>query len=132
MIRNMLILTLASAAAAFAPSGGCPTLNRAAPRAACGLRMQASTPAVDMLTCARFAKLDNEGSIDVNELTMICKDVSAWRVSTATSSRWPSTCELARHDRIMARADLDDNVKLLLSNPKTRSLRVDMDRMGGE
>ena len=90
MFRNVLILSLASAAAAFAPSGGLPSLHRAAPRAACGLRMQAKSPP-DMvrLTPALFAKLDADGSgtIDVNELKLVAKDV----------------------DEIMARADLDGN-----------------------
>jgi hypothetical protein len=75
MFRSVIILGLASAAAAFAPSGGLHTLARAAPRAACaqrGMRMQASTSTTVLgkLTPALFAKLDADGSgsIDTTEL----------------------------------------------------------------
>ncbi|KAJ1473721.1 light harvesting complex protein [Baffinella frigidus] len=92
MFRNVLILGLASTAAAFAPSGGLPSLRRAAPRATCGLRMQEAGSVMDKLTPALFAKLDvdGSGSIDANELKMAlgdAKDVAA----------------------IMARADMDGN-----------------------
>ena len=81
MLRNVLLLSLASAAAAFAPSGGILSLRRAPQRAACGLRMQASAPAVKM-THGWFTQLGDDGSgrIDVNELKMAlgdAKDVSA-------------------------------------------------------
>jgi len=92
MFRSVLLLGLASAAAAFAPSGGLHTLRRAAPRAACGMRMQASTTVLGKLTPALFAKLDVDasGSIDTNELKAAlgdAKDVT----------------------EIMARADMDGN-----------------------
>lgn len=76
MFRNVIILGLASAAAAFAPSGGLPTLRRAAPRAACGMRMQASTNVMGKLTPALFAKLDidGSGSIDAAELKLALGD----------------------------------------------------------
>ncbi|KAJ1485043.1 hypothetical protein T484DRAFT_1946402 [Baffinella frigidus] len=113
---SFFILGLASAAAAFAPSGGLPSLHSDAPRAACALRMQASTPTTDKLTSALFAKLDTDGSgtIDDNELMVACLD--------------------GHLELTMACLDghLDpDNRKLLPSdakkrslNPKKRSMRV--------
>ena len=107
MIRNVLILGLASAVTAFVPSGSVPTLHNDPSRAACGLRMQANTPTEDQLTSALFAKLDidGSGSIDSNELKMACLD--------------------GRLELTMACLDghlEPDNVKLLLSNPKKRAL----------
>jgi len=107
MIRNVLILGLATAATAFAPLGGLPTLHSNAPRAACGLRMQATAPTEDKLTSALFAKLDidGSGSIDSNELKMACLD--------------------GHLELTMACLDghlEPDNVKLLLSHPQKRAL----------
>ena len=78
MFRNVLLLSLASAAAAFAPSGGILSLRRAPQRAACGLRMQASPPARVKMTHGWFTQLDIDGSgrIDVNEPRSIIADTS--------------------------------------------------------
>ena len=114
MLRNVLILGIASFASAFAPSGVQLNLRSAAPRAACGLQMQASTPATDKLTSSLFAKLDvdGSGSIDASELKTACLD--------------------GHLELTMACLDgylQPDNVKLL-SGPKKRSRRVDMDGLG--
>jgi hypothetical protein len=114
MFRNALIIGLASSAAAFAPSGVQLNLRSTAPRAACGLQMQTSAQGTDKLTSALFAKLDidGSGSIDASELKTACLD--------------------GHLELTMACLDgylQPDNVKLL-SGPKKRSRRVDMDGLG--
>ena len=120
MFRKIVLLSLASAAAAFAPSGSLPSLRRAPQRAACGLRMQASPPARVKMTHGWFTQLgavDGSGRIDVNEPKMAlddAKDLSAMMSSIART--WTDRADLdgkgeidyAECERLMSLYKLSD------------------------
>jgi hypothetical protein len=110
MFRSVLILGLAGAAAAFAPSGGLTSFHRAAPRAACGLRMQESNAQVK-LTPALFAKLDvdGSGSIDANELKLAlgdAKDVDAFMARADKDGN--GSIDYAEYERLMSMDQFSD------------------------
>ena len=110
MFRNVLLLGLAGAAAAFAPSGGLPSLRRAAPRATCSLRMQQENVSVK-LTPALFAKLDvdGSGSIDANELKLALgdsKDVAAFMARADKDGN--GEIDYAEYERLMAMDKFSD------------------------
>jgi len=116
MFRNVLLAALASGAAAFVPSAGLPGLRRAAPRAVCGLRMQAAeTATAAKLTPALFEKLDVDGSgtIDVSELKMAFGSA-------------------AEAEALMKRADMDGNGEIDYAEyERLMNMEKFMDDQGG-